>query len=99
MAKRIKTNNDFYVNHVADLMSGRKKLISIIGKNIGLDYGWRKAILSDNFVFFLGTANQNYTGSRITGSISNPKMLLIFLSVNTLFMMALISIKMGVLLV
>ena len=99
MAKRIKTNNDFYVNHVADPISGRKKLISIIEKNIGLDYGWRRAILFDNFVFFLGTANQNYTGSRITGSISNPKMALIFLSANILFMMVLISIKRGVLLV
>lgn len=99
MVKRIKTNNGFYVNHVANLISGRKKQISIIEKNIGLDYGWRKAILSDNFVFFLGTANQSYTQSRITGSISNPKMLLIFLSANILFIMALISIKMGVLLV
>ncbi len=99
MVKHIKTNNAFYVNHVTDLISGRKKLISIIEKNIGLDYGWRKAILFDNFVFFLGTANQNYTGSRITGSISNPNMLLIFPSANILFMMVLISIKMGVLLV
>ena len=99
MVKQIKTNSDFYANRVADLISGRKKLISIIEKNIGLDYGWRRAILSDNFVFFLGTASQNYTGSKITGSISHPKMALIFLSANILFMMEPISIKMGVLLV
>ena len=99
MVKQIKTNSDFYANHVADLISGRKKLINIIERNIGLDYGWRRAILSDNFVFFLGTANQNYTGSKITGSISNLKMALIFLSANILFMMELISIKRDVLLV
>jgi len=98
VVRRVKTNNGFHVNHVANLISGKRKRISIIEENIGLDYGWKKATLFDNFVFFLDTADQNYTGSRITGLISNPKRLLIFLSVNILFMTALISIKTGVLL-
>ena len=98
MEKRTKTNSVLNVKDVIKLILGKKKQISTIANSTGLNYGLMKVIQYGNFVFFLGIANQNYTGSKITGSILNPKMALIFLSANILFMMELISIKMGVLL-
>jgi len=97
VVEHIKTNNAFYVNRVASLISGRKKQINIIAKNIGLSYGLMRAILYDSSAIFPVIANQSYTVSRTTGLSLNQKRLLIFLSANILFMMEHIFTRRGVL--
>ncbi len=97
MAGLIRTNNVIYVNHVVNHIFGKKKLINIIAKNIGLDYGWKKAILFDNYVLFPGIVNQNYIASKISGLILNLKKLSIFQNVSISSTMELISIRKDVL--
>lgn len=96
MVRRINTNNAFYVNRVASLISGRKKQINTIAKNIGSSYGLMRAILYDSSAIFLGIANQNYTVLRTTGLGLNQKRILTSLIANILFMMGRIFIKKGV---
>jgi len=96
VVRRIKTNNAFYVNRAASLISGRKKQINTIAKNIGLSYGLMRAILSDSSAIFLVIANQNYTASRTTGLSLNRKRISTSLIANILFMMGRIFIKKGV---
>jgi len=96
VVKRAKTNNDFYVNYVINLMSGRKKQINTIAKNIGSNYGLMRAIPYDRSAIFLGIANQSYTVSKTTGLSLNRKRISTSLSANILFMMGRIFIKKGV---
>ncbi len=97
MAKLDKTSSVLNAKHVIKLIFGKKKRINIIAKNIGLDYGWKKAIPFDNYVSIQGIANQKYIASKITGLILNLKKLSIYQDVSILSMMELISIKKDVL--
>ena len=97
MAKQDKTSSVLNAKYVIKLIFGKKNLINIIAKNIGLDFGCKKAIPFDNYVLFLGIVNQKYIASKITGLILNLKKLSIYQVVSILSMMELISIKKDVL--
>ena len=94
--RRAKINSVLDVIHVKKRISGRKKQINTIAKNIGSSYGLMRAILYDSSAIFLGIANQNYTVSKTTGLSLNRKRISTSLSANILFMMGRIFIKKGV---
>ncbi len=96
VVKPIKTNNVFYVNHAENLIFGRKEQINIIVNSTGSNYGLVRAILYGSSVLSLAIANQNYIASKTTGLSLHQKRILIFLNINILFMMGLISIRRGV---
>ena len=97
VAEPLKVDNASCVNHAEDLTSGRKKLISIIAKNTGLDYGLKRAIPFDSSACFQGIADPNCNGLKTIGLIFHLKMRPIFRGINTLFTMELIFIRMDVL--
>ncbi len=97
MEKLIKTNRDSVVTDVLEYIFGKNLTIKNIVSRAGLNYGLVRVILYGNYVSFLGTVNQNYIASKITGLILYLKKLLIFQDVSILSMMGLIFIRKDVL--
>ena len=96
MEKLIKINKDFVAIDVLKPTFGKKLTTKIIVNSTGSNYGLVRAILYGSSVLSLAIANQNYIASKTTGLILLQKRILIFLNINILFMMGLISIRRGV---
>ena len=93
MEKLIKINKDFVVIDVLKHTFGKKLITKIIVNSTGSNYGLVRAILYGSSVLSLAIANQNYIASKTTGLSLLQKRILIFLNINILFMMGLISIR------
>jgi hypothetical protein len=83
MERPEKTNRDFVAITVAKPSFGNNLMLKDLKKNIGLNYGSKKAIPLDNYVCFQVIANQSLNRSRIIGLKACPMNAQTTRSINT----------------
>ena len=89
MAKHQKTNNGFGVMPVEKLSFTKERTINTFVNDVGLNFGFKKAIPSAGFHSFPDTANLKSSKLKIIGFIKHPSTIPTFLKSNTRFTTAL----------